>query len=442
MATLSSSGRGVWIYSGDDDGGGGEELLNMVAGVVVTAADEQMKDEIGAGQAQAQTKTGELADSDENGAQSRTDPEDMKTSLLMDEQFLMMLKEKCQMVLVPCLSALVYQVKRDAVTCVKKVVDDMFAQHLRELVDEFKFQELSLGEVHQTSSATWAATTSPCVVERLDEIKHRDFRADELKVSQLQAEEEDREEQDFMVKIETLEMKIKALTETNDTLKTDVAKMQVERSRGVEKRRKKREMRRTRAAERVKGAAKQVHLVEAITKVPRSMFQWASKQVLEHEPLGQEGEYEKKRTSSEVGALGAHCAECVDDGGLRRAQEGVRPRGCDRGRSSGGLGVRSCSALTAEINAVHAQSPQLTRAPLCLNLVGALQKKFNQVGEMKFRDMGAKLQRVLQDSLDQVRETLVKITDGEVDWYYDEKAQVVQCVCAWWRVRDEEGVFV
>merc|ERR1712048_1008335 len=53
--------------------------------------------EISAGQAQIDSKTQELAATDEKLAQSKQDIEDTKSSLSADEQFLMMLKEKCQM---------------------------------------------------------------------------------------------------------------------------------------------------------------------------------------------------------------------------------------------------------------------------------------------------------------------------------------------------------
>merc|ERR1711988_1740408 len=42
-------------------------------------------------------KTQELADNDEKNAQAKEDLEDTKKSLSADEQFLMMLKEKCSM---------------------------------------------------------------------------------------------------------------------------------------------------------------------------------------------------------------------------------------------------------------------------------------------------------------------------------------------------------
>merc|ERR1711870_55923 len=43
------------------------------------------------------SKTQEKADTDQKNAQSKQDIEDTKATLSADEQFLMMLKEKCQM---------------------------------------------------------------------------------------------------------------------------------------------------------------------------------------------------------------------------------------------------------------------------------------------------------------------------------------------------------
>merc|ERR1719161_1560777 len=50
-----------------------------------------------AGQAQIDTKTQELADTDEKLAMAKQDIEDTRNTLAADEQFLMMLKEKCSM---------------------------------------------------------------------------------------------------------------------------------------------------------------------------------------------------------------------------------------------------------------------------------------------------------------------------------------------------------
>jgi hypothetical protein len=65
-----------------------EEMANQTAYEDLKAAKEE---EIAAGQAQIETKTGELADTDEKNAQSKVDREDTKASLSADEQFLMMM---------------------------------------------------------------------------------------------------------------------------------------------------------------------------------------------------------------------------------------------------------------------------------------------------------------------------------------------------------------
>merc|ERR1711972_994267 len=71
-----------------------EELANQKAYEELKAAKE---DEIAAGQAQLDTKTQELASTDEKNAQAKQDIEDTKASLSADEQFLLMLKEKCSL---------------------------------------------------------------------------------------------------------------------------------------------------------------------------------------------------------------------------------------------------------------------------------------------------------------------------------------------------------
>merc|ERR1719161_633215 len=71
-----------------------EEMANQKAYEDLKAAKEE---EIAAGQAQIDTKTQELAMTDEKLALSKQDLEDTRASLSADEQFLMMLKEKCQM---------------------------------------------------------------------------------------------------------------------------------------------------------------------------------------------------------------------------------------------------------------------------------------------------------------------------------------------------------
>merc|ERR1719238_1734952 len=105
----------------------------------------------------------------------------------------------------PRLATLAVQVRLDAFTRVKKAIDDMIAQLLK---------------------------------EKADEIKHKDFCVDEFNTNQLQTERKEREKQDLIAKIEDLELTIKTLTEAIDTLKSEIAEMQVQLKRAGEDREK------------------------------------------------------------------------------------------------------------------------------------------------------------------------------------------------------------
>jgi hypothetical protein len=247
-----------------------EEMANQKAYEELKAAKEE---EIAAGQAQIDTKTEELAETDKKNADAKEDMEDTKKSLSADEQFLMMLKEKCQMtdkeweerqktrqlemeavskalsvlsgddahdlftktfnpsllqsgatanserrtkasqllsamaskLHSPRLATLAYQVKLDAFTRVKKAIDDLVAELLK---------------------------------EKEDEIKQKDFCVKELNDNQLQTEKKTREKQDLLNHIEDLEATIKALTKAIDTLKAEIAEMQVQLKRAGEDREK------------------------------------------------------------------------------------------------------------------------------------------------------------------------------------------------------------
>merc|ERR1711974_386851 len=95
----------------------------------------------------------------------------------------------------PRLSTLAYRVRLDAFTRVKKAIDDMVAQLLK---------------------------------EKEDEIKHKDFCTDEFNTNQLQTKKKERAKQDLTAKIEDLDNTIKQLTQAIDQLKAEVAEMQVQ----------------------------------------------------------------------------------------------------------------------------------------------------------------------------------------------------------------------
>jgi len=247
-----------------------EELANQKAYEDLKAAKEA---EIEAGKQQLDAKTAELATTDQKNAQAKTDVEDTKASLSADEQFLMMLKEKCQMtdkeweerqktrqqemkavsealavlsgddahdlftrtfnpallqtgssdqdsrrqqasqmlgkvaqrLHSPRLATLAYQMKLDAFTRVKKAIDDMIAQLLK---------------------------------EKEDEIKHKDFCTGEFNANQLHTEKKEREEQDITAKIEDLDMNIEELGKAIEGLKKEIAEMQVQLKRAGEDREK------------------------------------------------------------------------------------------------------------------------------------------------------------------------------------------------------------
>merc|ERR1712083_71915 len=105
----------------------------------------------------------------------------------------------------PRLATLAVRVRLDAFTRVKKAIDDMVAQLLK---------------------------------EKEDEIKHKDFCVDEFNTNELQTEKKEREKSDLTAKIEDLELTIKQLTEAIDALKAEVAEMQVQMKRAGEDREK------------------------------------------------------------------------------------------------------------------------------------------------------------------------------------------------------------
>merc|ERR1711998_802294 len=105
----------------------------------------------------------------------------------------------------PRLATLAVRVRLDAFTRVKKAIDDMVSQLLK---------------------------------EKEDEIKHKDFCVDEFNTNELQTKKKEREKQDLIAKIEDLELTIKTLTEEIDRLKSEISESQVQMKRAGEDREK------------------------------------------------------------------------------------------------------------------------------------------------------------------------------------------------------------
>jgi len=227
--------------------------------------------EIQAGQQQVDKKTGELADAQESNAQSKEDLEDTRNSLSADDQFLMSLKEKCKMtdeewtqrqktrqeevqaisqaigVLAnddardnfsrtynflqlqrsekkalrrrastvlssvavkfhnPKIAQLATQVRLDAFTKVKKAIDDMISQLL---------------------------------VEKEDEVKHKDWCIENLNQNQSDTAKTDRDRQDKEATMDTLETQISQLTQEIDVLTKEISELEVQLKRAGEDREK------------------------------------------------------------------------------------------------------------------------------------------------------------------------------------------------------------
>jgi len=308
-----------------------EEEQNQRAYEDLKAAKEA---EIAAGKQQVDTKTQELASTDEKNAQAKEDLEDTRNTLSADEEFLLMLKEKCSVtdeeweerqktrqtemqacskalavlssddahdlfkstfnpgflqtgmsnkearnkvynVLMaahsPRLSAMASRVKLDAFTKVKKAIDDMITQ---------------LGK------------------EKEDEIKHKDFCTDELNQNQLQTEKKEREKADLEAKIEDLELTIKTLTEQIATLKAEIAELQVQMKRAGEDREKEnKEFQQTVADQRAS-----VVLLSKALEILQGFYDKAAMLQQQQEPAGPPPppgfkEYKKNPQSSGVMAM-------------------------------------------------------------------------------------------------------------------------------------------
>jgi len=247
-----------------------EEAENQKAYEELKAAKEE---QIAAGQAQIDTKTEELATTDEHNANAKVDLEDTKNSLSADEQFLMMLKEKCQMTdkeweerqktrqleMQAVSKALAVLSGDDAHDLFTKTVNPAFIQSATSVnSDRRKQAALVLANVAKKFGNPKLSTLAyrvkldaftrvkkaiddmiaQLLQEKADEIKHRDFCVDEFNTNQLQTEKKTREKQDVIARIENLEMTIEELAKAIKTLKDEIAEMQVQLKRAGEDREK------------------------------------------------------------------------------------------------------------------------------------------------------------------------------------------------------------
>jgi len=247
-----------------------EELANQKAYEDLKKAKEE---EIKAGQDQLDAKTSELASADEKRAQAKEDIADTKKSLASDEQFLMMLKEKCSMSDSEWEErSKTRQLEMQAVSKALAVLSsdeshDLFSKTFNPslLQKESSMQSEQRAQASEILSAVAKKVDNPrlatlAVRVRLDaftrvkkaiddmigallkeqdeEIKHKDFCVDEFNSNQLETERKDREKADLIAKIEDLASTIDQLTKAVEQLKSEVAEIQVQLKRAGEDREK------------------------------------------------------------------------------------------------------------------------------------------------------------------------------------------------------------
>jgi len=246
-----------------------EEETNQRSYEDLKAAKER---EIAAGQQQIEVKTQELASTDEKNAQAKEDLEDTRNTLSADEEFLMMLKEKCsvtdeeweerqkarQTEMGACSKALAVLSSDDAHDLFKSTFNPGFlqtvmthperrnkaatvlvaaAKHLHSPRLSALAHQVRLDAFTKVKKAIDDMITQ-LGKEKEDEIKHKDFCTDEFNKNQLETEKKERERQDLEARIEDLELTIKTLTEQIDNLKAQIAEMQVQMKRAGEDREK------------------------------------------------------------------------------------------------------------------------------------------------------------------------------------------------------------
>merc|ERR1719355_358628 len=237
-----------------------EEMENQKAYEDLKAAKEE---EIAAGQEQIETKTQELATTDEKLANSKQDLEDTRATLSADEKFLMDLKEECQKTrqeeMAAVSKALAILSSDDAHDLFTKTFNPSFVQKTASANSLRRVQAAKLlvaaAQKFQNPRMAQLATAvrldafvkvkkaiddmvAQLMKEKEDEIKHKDWCVDEMNTNERTTEMKTRDRDDLTAKIEDLTATIDALTQAIEQLKAEIAEMQVQLKRAGEDREK------------------------------------------------------------------------------------------------------------------------------------------------------------------------------------------------------------
>jgi hypothetical protein len=245
-----------------------EEMASQKAYQDLKAAKEA---QIAAAEEAIGKKTVEQADTDEKNAQAKQDLDDTKASLSADQQYLMMLKEKCALTdkeweerqktrqaelgaVSKALAVLSGDDAHDLFSRTFSFVQKGTTTHSKRREQASKLLKAVATKFHSPQLATLAYQVkldaftrvkkaiddmiSMLLKEKADEIKHKDFCTDELNTNQLQTEKKERLKQDLLAKIEDLTLRIQQLAETIATLKAEIGELQVQLKRVGEDREK------------------------------------------------------------------------------------------------------------------------------------------------------------------------------------------------------------
>merc|ERR1719159_1057537 len=247
-----------------------DELANQKAYEDLKVAKEE---EIAAGQAQVEMKTQELATTDEKLAQSKQDIEDTRASLSADEKFLMNLKEKCQMTdqeweerqktrqleIEAVSKALAVLSSDDAHDLFTKtfnpaLLQKVSSQHQKMRLAASKLLSAVASKTHNPRLSALATRVRLDAFKRVikaiddmiaqllkdkeDEIKHKDYCVDGLNENEKETQKNEHEKKNLIQKIEDLTIEIDELAKAIETLKAEIAEMQVQMKRAGEDREK------------------------------------------------------------------------------------------------------------------------------------------------------------------------------------------------------------
>merc|ERR1719152_1006032 len=230
-------------------------------------------EEIAAGQSLSDTKTGELATTDEKNAQSKENLEDTRETLAADTKFLANLKETCanmdseyeertktrQLEIQAVSKALAFLSSDEAHDLFTRTFNPALVQTqsaasskrrnaiskvLAQAAKKFSDPALSTLAVRARLDAFTKVKKSiqdmvdKLIKEKEDEIKHKDFCIEELNNNERDTEMKDRDKSDLLAKIDDLAMTIDTLAKEIETLKAEVAELQVQMKRAGEDREK------------------------------------------------------------------------------------------------------------------------------------------------------------------------------------------------------------